>query len=38
VGLDPDHIEVSVSSGLTGAPIQSQDWANLDRMVYEVGE
>ncbi len=38
VGLDPDRIEVSVSSSLTGVPIQSQDWANLDEMVYEVGE
>jgi catechol 2,3-dioxygenase-like lactoylglutathione lyase family enzyme len=38
VGVDPDRIEVSVSSSLTGIPIQSEDWTNLDRMVYEVGE
>jgi catechol 2,3-dioxygenase-like lactoylglutathione lyase family enzyme len=38
VGVDPDRIEVSVSSGLTGAPIQSEDWTHLDQMVYEVGE
>ncbi len=38
VGIDPDRIEVSVSSGLTGSPISLQDWANLDQMVYEVGE
>jgi len=38
VGVDPDRIEVSVSSRLTGVPIQSEDWANLDQMVYEVGE
>jgi catechol 2,3-dioxygenase-like lactoylglutathione lyase family enzyme len=38
VGVDPDRIEVSVSSSLTGIPIQGEDWANLDRMVYEVGE
>lgn len=38
VGVDPDRIEVSVSSSLTGVPIQSEDWTNLDEMVYEVGE
>jgi catechol 2,3-dioxygenase-like lactoylglutathione lyase family enzyme len=38
VGVDPDRIEVSVSASLTGTPIGSQDWANLDRMIYEVGE
>ncbi len=38
VGVDPDRIEVSVSSGLTGVPIQTKDWDHLDRMVYEVGE
>lgn len=38
VGVDPDRIEVSVSSSLTGAPIQSDDWTNLDQMVYQVGE
>ncbi len=38
IGVDPDRIEISVSSSLTGAPIQSEDWAHLDAMVYEVGE
>jgi len=38
VGVDPDRIEVSVSSSRTGGPIRSEDWANLDEMVYEVGE
>jgi catechol 2,3-dioxygenase-like lactoylglutathione lyase family enzyme len=38
VGIDPDRIEVSVSSGLTGTPIATQGWALLDQMVYEVGE
>jgi catechol 2,3-dioxygenase-like lactoylglutathione lyase family enzyme len=38
VGVDPDRIEVSVSSGLTGTPIALQDWANLDQAVYEIGE
>lgn len=38
VGVDPDRIEVSVSSSLTGVPIESTHWDHLDRMVYEVGE
>lgn len=38
VGVDPDRIEVSVSSSLTGDPIQRTDWNHLDQMVYEVGE
>jgi catechol 2,3-dioxygenase-like lactoylglutathione lyase family enzyme len=38
VGVDPDRIEVSVSSSLAGVPIQSKDWDHLDQMVYEVGE
>lgn len=37
VGVDPDRIEVSASSSLTGNPIQSTDWDHLDQMVYEVG-
>lgn len=38
VGVDPDRIEVAVSSSLTGVPIESKDWDHLDQMVYEVGE
>jgi catechol 2,3-dioxygenase-like lactoylglutathione lyase family enzyme len=38
VGVDPDRIEVSVSSSLTGVPIQSKDWDHFDQMVYDVGE
>jgi catechol 2,3-dioxygenase len=38
VGIDPDRIELSVSSSLTGVPIQSAHWEHLDQMVYEVGE
>jgi catechol-2,3-dioxygenase len=38
VGVDPDRIEVSVSSSLTGAPIESAHWDHLDQMAYEVGE
>jgi catechol-2,3-dioxygenase len=38
VGVDPDRIELSISSSLTGAPIDSTHWEHLDQMVYEVGE
>jgi catechol 2,3-dioxygenase-like lactoylglutathione lyase family enzyme len=38
VGVDPDRIDITVSSGLTGGPIQWQDWRHLDQLVYEVGE
>ena len=38
VGVDPDRIEVSVSSSLTGVAIERADWEHLDQMVYEVGE
>jgi len=38
VGVDPDRIQISVSSSFTGAPIRSEDWNHLDQMVYEVGE
>ena len=38
VGVDPDRIELSISSSLTGGPIDSTHWEHLDQMVYEVGE
>ena len=38
VGIDPDRIEIIVSSSLTGAPIQWEDWTHLDKMIYEIGE
>jgi hypothetical protein len=37
-GVSPERIEATVSTSLTGIPIQSQDSAHLDQMVYEVGE
>jgi len=37
-GAGPDRIEATVSTSLTGVPIQSQDSAHHDHMVYEVGE
>ena len=38
VGADPDRIEISVSSSLSGGPIQTEHWDHVDQMVYEVGE
>jgi catechol-2,3-dioxygenase len=35
-GLDPDRIEVAVSSSLTGAPIRSEDWSTIDDLVYAI--
>ena len=37
-GAGPDRIETTASTSLTGVPIQSQDSAHHDQMVYEVGE
>ena len=36
MGLDPDRIEVSVSSSLAGTPITSEDWQNLDDTIYAI--
>ena len=36
LGLDPDRIEISVSSSLSDAPITSEDWRNLDDTVYTI--
>jgi catechol 2,3-dioxygenase-like lactoylglutathione lyase family enzyme len=36
LGLDPDRIEVAVSSSLTDTPITSKDWENLDDMIYAI--
>jgi catechol 2,3-dioxygenase-like lactoylglutathione lyase family enzyme len=38
VGYDPDHIEVAVSSSLTGDPVRIQSGDHVDQMVYEVGQ
>jgi catechol 2,3-dioxygenase-like lactoylglutathione lyase family enzyme len=37
LGVDPDRVEVSVSSSVTGDPIASEDWRDLDEMIYTVG-
>jgi catechol 2,3-dioxygenase-like lactoylglutathione lyase family enzyme len=36
LGVDPDRIEFSVASSLTGAPISSDDWHNIDPMVFSM--
>ena len=33
---DPDRIEISVSSSLTGAPISREAWHNIDSMVFSL--
>jgi catechol-2,3-dioxygenase len=36
MGLDPDRIEVSVSSSVAGTPITRDDWRNLDDTIYAI--
>lgn len=36
LGLDPARIEVGVASSLTGAPLSSEDWHNIDGMVFAI--
>ena len=38
VGVDPDRIEITVSSSLTGDPMHRADWSHVDQMAYEIGE
>ena len=38
VGVDPDRIEVSIAASVTGSPIRSEDWHQLDDMVYRIAE
>jgi catechol-2,3-dioxygenase len=35
-GLDPDRIEVAVSSSLTGSQIRMEDWNRLDDVIYVI--
>ena len=34
---DPDRIEISVASSLTGATISTEDWQTIDGAVFEIG-
>jgi catechol 2,3-dioxygenase-like lactoylglutathione lyase family enzyme len=36
LGADPDRIEISVASSLTGEPISREDWRNIDAMVFSM--
>jgi catechol 2,3-dioxygenase-like lactoylglutathione lyase family enzyme len=37
MGVDPDRIEIAVaSSNLVGTPIRSEDWKELDDMIYAI--
>jgi hypothetical protein len=37
VGVDPDRIEIAVaSSKVVGTPIRSEDWRELDDMIYAI--
>ena len=36
-GHDPDRIQIEVSVSTTGDPIRSEDWGNLDAIVYLLG-
>ena len=39
LGVDPDRIEFSVASSALGSgPIRTEDWENLDEIVYTIGE
>jgi catechol-2,3-dioxygenase len=38
VGIDPDRIQITVSSSTTGAPIHASDWAGLDEIIYQIGQ
>jgi hypothetical protein len=36
LGIDPDRIEISVASSLTGAPISNEDWHAIHGSVYAI--
>jgi catechol-2,3-dioxygenase len=36
MGVDPDRIEICVASSLTGTPISSEDWQNVDDAIYMI--
>ena len=38
IGVDPDRIQITVSSSITGAPIHASDWAGLDEIIYQIGQ
>jgi catechol-2,3-dioxygenase len=36
IGLDPDRIEISVASSLTGLPILSEEWNTIPDAIYGI--
>jgi catechol-2,3-dioxygenase len=36
MGVDPDRTDICVASSLTGAPISSEDWENVDDGIYAI--
>jgi catechol-2,3-dioxygenase len=36
MGVDPDRTEIAVASSLTGTPISSDDWKNVDDAIYTI--
>ena len=36
MGVDPDRTEICAASSLTGSPISSEDWQELDDAIYAI--
>jgi catechol-2,3-dioxygenase len=36
MGVDPDRTEICVASSLTGTPISSEDWNEVDEAIYMI--
>lgn len=36
MGVDPDRTEICIASSLTGTPISSDDWKNVDDAIYAI--
>jgi catechol-2,3-dioxygenase len=36
MGVDPDRTDICVASSLTGTPITSDDWENVDDAIYAI--
>jgi catechol-2,3-dioxygenase len=37
MGVDPDRTEICAASSLTGSPISSEDWNDVDDAIYMMG-
>ena len=36
MGVDPDRTEICAASSMTGSPISSEDWKELDEAIYAI--